>query len=99
MLEALQREDFDEVQALLQNDFHGALEARHSEIRAALSALRAAGASNALLAGSGSCVFTLAADALRTAEINQRLDLPQDYQRFATRFAATPHWLPRLRSG
>jgi 4-diphosphocytidyl-2-C-methyl-D-erythritol kinase len=92
MLEALQRGDFDEVRALLQNDFHDAIAARTPEIGAADRALRAAGASSALLAGSGSCLFTLAADAHRIAEINDSLELPASYQRFATRFAATPHW-------
>jgi 4-diphosphocytidyl-2-C-methyl-D-erythritol kinase len=92
MLEALQRADFDEVRALLQNDFHDAIATHTREIGEADCALRAAGASNALLAGSGSCIFTLAADAQRIAEINDRLELPANYQRFATRFAATPHW-------
>lgn len=93
MLEALQRGDFDGVQALLQNDFHEVLCAQTPELDAALCALRAAGASNALLAGSGSCVFTLAPDAQRIAQIDRRLELPAEYERFATRFAATPHWL------
>ncbi|HMF29168.1 MAG TPA: hypothetical protein VKE42_10380, partial [Candidatus Cybelea sp.] len=93
MLEALQRDDFEEVQALLQNDFHDVLSTQTPEIRGALSALRAAGASNTLLAGSGSCVFTLAPDARRIAEIDQRLQLPEQYERFATRFAATPQWM------
>ncbi|HEY1868187.1 MAG TPA: hypothetical protein VGG70_07790, partial [Candidatus Cybelea sp.] len=93
MLAALQRGDFDGVQELLQNDFHEVLCAQTPEIDAALCALHAAGASNALLAGSGSCVFTLAPDAQRIAQIDRRLELPAQYERFATRFAATPHWL------
>jgi 4-diphosphocytidyl-2C-methyl-D-erythritol kinase len=92
MLEALQRADFDEVQALLQNDFHDVLAEQRPEIAAALCALRTAGATNALLAGSGSCVFTLAADAQGIAEIQERLALSDDYERFPTHFAATPHW-------
>lgn len=93
MLEALQRRKFDEAQALLQNDFHDAIASQSSEIGVALTALRAAGASNALLAGSGSCVFTLAADAQRLAAIDERLELRQNYERFKTRFAATPQWM------
>lgn len=93
MLEALQRRNFDEAQALLQNDFHDAIASQSSEIGVALTALRAAGASNVLLAGSGSCVFTLAADAQRLAAIDERLELPQNYERFETRFAATPQWM------
>ncbi len=93
MLEALQRGTFDEVAALLQNDFHDTIAAHSPEIAAADRALRAAGASNALLAGSGSCLFTLAADAQGIADINDRLDLPAGFERFVTRFAATPRWL------
>lgn len=93
MLEALQRDDFEEVQALLQNDFHD-FAAQRPEIAAAIAALRAAGASNALLAGSGSCVFTIAPDAHGIARIADRLDLPASYERFPTRFAATPQWMP-----
>jgi 4-diphosphocytidyl-2-C-methyl-D-erythritol kinase len=92
MLEALQRDDFDAVQALLQNDFHDPIATQNPEIAGALAALRAAGASNTLLAGSGSCVFTLAADPQRIAKIAERLNLPPSYECFATRFAATPHW-------
>jgi len=92
MLEALQRRHFDDAQALLQNDFHDAITAQSSEIGTALFALRSAGASNALLAGSGSCVFTIAADAQRIVGIDERLDLPENYERFATRFATTPQW-------
>ena len=93
MLEALQRRNFDEVHALLQNDFHDAVGSQYPEIGAALAALRSAGASNGLLAGSGSCVFTLASDSQRIARIDERLELPENYERFATRFAATPQWM------
>lgn len=92
MLEALQRDDFEQVQALLQNDFHE-IAARRPEVAASIAALHAAGASKALLAGSGSCVFTLASDAERIAQIAERLDLPANYERFPTRFAATPQWM------
>lgn len=92
MLEALQRDDFEHVQALLQNDFHE-IAARRPEVAASIAALHAAGASKALLAGSGSCVFTLASDAERIAQIAERLDLPANYERFPTRFAATPQWM------
>lgn len=93
MLEALQRDDFEQVQALLQNDFQE-IGSQRAEVAGAIAALRAAGASNALLAGSGSCVFTLAPDAQRVAGIAERLDLPANYERFPTRFAATPQWMP-----
>lgn len=92
MLEALQRSDFESVQTLLQNDFHD-IAAQRREVAAAIAALREAGASNTLLAGSGSCVFTLASDAERIGRIVDRLDLPASYERLVTRFAATPHWM------
>jgi 4-diphosphocytidyl-2-C-methyl-D-erythritol kinase len=59
MLEALQRAEFPRVQALLQNDFHDVIATSTPQVMAALDALRVAGATNALLAGSGSCVFAL----------------------------------------
>jgi 4-diphosphocytidyl-2-C-methyl-D-erythritol kinase len=92
MLEALQRADFAAVERLLQNDFHEVTAARTPEIAAAIEALRAAGASNALLAGSGSCVFTLAEGKATVEQIAQRLLLPPAFERIVTRFASTPQW-------
>jgi 4-diphosphocytidyl-2-C-methyl-D-erythritol kinase len=92
MLEALQRAEFATVQALLQNDFHAITAARSPEVMDALQALRAAGAGNALLAGSGSCVFTLSPERLQIEEIARSLELPATYERFVTRFATTPEW-------
>ncbi|MBV8281259.1 MAG: hypothetical protein JO347_04245, partial [Candidatus Eremiobacteraeota bacterium] len=92
MLEALQRGDFSGVQSLLQNDFHDLLVARTPQIAAAVAALDAAGATNALLAGSGSCVFTLATEQHAIEALAARLDLPANYDRFVTAFAATPQW-------
>jgi 4-diphosphocytidyl-2-C-methyl-D-erythritol kinase len=92
MLEALQRGDFAAVEATLQNDFHEITAARAPEIATAIEALRAAGASNALLAGSGSCVFTLAERGDTLEAIAQRVRLPETFERILTRFAATPEW-------
>ena len=92
MLEALQRAEFPRVQALLQNDFHDVIATRTPEIMAALDALRVAGATNALLAGSGSCVFTLSPEKAHVEAIARRLELSPDYERFVTRFATTPEW-------
>jgi 4-diphosphocytidyl-2-C-methyl-D-erythritol kinase len=92
MLEALQRAEFPRVQALLQNDFHEITAARAPEVKAALEALRAAGAGNALLAGSGSCVFTLSPERSPIDAIARSLELPPAYERFVTRFATTPEW-------
>lgn len=92
MLEALQRRDFSAAESSLQNDFHEVITAQHSEIREALSALRRAGATNAMLAGSGSCVFSIAASREEVDAIVERLDLAPSYERFSTAFAATPLW-------
>ncbi len=93
LLEALQAEDFAAVESLMQNDFESLVCARAPEIGAALAALRAAGASNAMLAGSGSCVFTLTPDRHRLESIGERLELPPEYERFACAFDATPEWV------
>ena len=92
MLEALQRADFAAVQSLLQNDFHEVIAARSAEIRTALAALRGAGAANAMLAGSGSSVFSIAPERSRIEAVAERLDLAPSYERFVTAFSATPHW-------
>jgi 4-diphosphocytidyl-2-C-methyl-D-erythritol kinase len=91
-LEALQRGDFARVESLLQNDFHDLIAAATPAVGAAIAALRAAGAGNALLAGSGSCVFTMAAQRAQIDAVAQRLDLPESYERLTTAFAATPQW-------
>ncbi len=92
MLEALQRADFARVQALLHNDFNDVIATSNPQIMAALDALRVAGATNALLAGSGSCVFALAPEKSHIEAIARRLELPPNYERFVTRFATTPEW-------
>jgi 4-diphosphocytidyl-2C-methyl-D-erythritol kinase len=78
----------------MQNDFEPVVSAGAPEIAAALDALRAAGASNAMLAGSGSCVFTLTPDFGRLESIGERLALPANYERFVCAFDATPDWCP-----
>lgn len=92
MVEALQRADFTLVEKLAQNDFGDVIAALVPEVAGALDALRAAGAGNALLAGSGSCVFTFAPDARTIAAIDRALTLDASYRRFVTAFAATPAW-------
>jgi 4-diphosphocytidyl-2-C-methyl-D-erythritol kinase len=90
---ALQRGDFAAVQALLHNDFQTAIAQASSEVASALNALRAAGAINPLLAGSGSCAFALAEDAKTLETIERQLSLPPEYRRFSAAFAATPDWI------
>ncbi len=93
LLEALQRAQFERVESLMANDFHDVIVSRTPEIAAALSGLRAAGAGRALLAGSGSCVFTLAPDLAGIERIVERLRLPGTFERFVTRFGDTPDWV------
>ena len=59
MNEALQRAQFAEVLALLQNDFHDVLVARSPEIAETITALQRAGAQRPMLSGSGSACFAL----------------------------------------
>jgi len=92
LLEELQRADFERVEALLQNDFHEVIAAQVPQIATAVEALRSAGARNALLAGSGSCVFTIAPERAHIDAIRERLALPDAYERHTTAFAATPDW-------
>jgi 4-diphosphocytidyl-2-C-methyl-D-erythritol kinase len=98
MLEALQRSDFGAAESLLQNDFHD-LFASVPEIAATLGALRKAGATNALLAGSGSAVFTIAPQKERIDGICERLELPLTYQRFTVAFAPASQWRPSTALG
>ena len=91
-LEALQRSDFERVESLLQNDFHAVVASAYPEVACALEGLRAAGAGNALLAGSGSCVFTISPERDRIERILERLALPASFERFASAFSATPEW-------
>lgn len=91
-LAALQRGDFDEVERRMSNDFNDVIAAEAPEVARALDALRAAGASNALLSGSGSAVFTIARDRASIAAIAERLDLDADYARFPTRIAPVTAW-------
>jgi 4-diphosphocytidyl-2-C-methyl-D-erythritol kinase len=92
MAQALQRGDFGAVDAGLHNDFAGLISSRTPEVAAAIDALRAAGAANPMLAGSGSSVFALAQREAEIADVAQRLSLPAAYRRFVTVFDATPQW-------
>jgi 4-diphosphocytidyl-2-C-methyl-D-erythritol kinase len=89
---ALQRGDFAEVERSLWNDFHEVVAAEIPEVARTIDALAKAGAANALLAGSGSAVFTVATHDRTIATLAERLDLPGDYLRFPTRFAIADRW-------
>jgi 4-diphosphocytidyl-2-C-methyl-D-erythritol kinase len=92
MLEALQRADFSRVAALMQNDFHDLIVAQTPSVAGALAAIEAAGATNVLLAGSGSCLFTIAAQRETVEAIAEKLELPTGCESFVTAFASTPQW-------
>jgi 4-diphosphocytidyl-2-C-methyl-D-erythritol kinase len=94
MVGALQRCEFAAVRALLQNDFTSPIAEATLEIAAAQNALRKAGATNVSLSGSGSSVFTLATSAAEIAQIEGKLDLSPEYQRFPTAFGSSDGWQP-----
>lgn len=83
MAEALQRAEFSRAVSLLQNDFHDVLLPATPEIATAAALLREAGASNALMTGSGSCVFSLVENEAEREAIAQRIDLPHGYAKYA----------------
>jgi 4-diphosphocytidyl-2-C-methyl-D-erythritol kinase len=91
-LTALQRFDFDEVERLLQNDFHDVIAQSTPEVATAIDALHGAGARRVLLSGSGSCVFTLAPERERVEALASRLHLPPAYAVFQTSFASPSAW-------
>ena len=70
----------------MQNDFEPVVSAAAPEIGAALDALRAAGASNAMLAGSGSCVFTLTPDRGRLESDRRAPRAPGELRTVCLRF-------------
>ena len=83
MAEALQRGAFSRAVSLLQNDFHDVLLPATPEIAKAAALLRDAGASNALMTGSGSCVFALVETAAERDAIAERMTLPEGYAKYA----------------
>jgi 4-diphosphocytidyl-2-C-methyl-D-erythritol kinase len=99
MLEALQRADFSRVASLLQNDFHDLIVSQTPSVAAAIAALQAAGATNVLLAGSGSCVFTIAPQREAIEAIAGRLDLRSGCEWFVSAFASAPQWRPSTGPG
>jgi len=90
-LAALQRGDFDVVTSCLTNDFQDVV-ATEEAIARGLGALREAGAAMPLLAGSGSCVFALTQTAAERDEIAARLQLPDEFVRFATSIRQPNAW-------
>ncbi len=91
-LDALQRGAFDDVYGLMQNDFEDVVAEAHPPIASALAALREAGCERPMLAGSGACVFALVRTEAECAAMSEALELPDDYQTFATAFAQSSTW-------
>jgi 4-diphosphocytidyl-2-C-methyl-D-erythritol kinase len=58
-VDALQRADFAALSAALTNDFHAVILRAYPAVARTENALRAAGADQVLLSGSGSCLFAL----------------------------------------
>lgn len=92
MAEALQRAEFSRAVSLLQNDFHDVLLPATPEIAKAAALLREAGASNALMTGSGSCVFALIENEAERDAIAERIALPHGYAKYACAFWNGEAW-------
>jgi 4-diphosphocytidyl-2-C-methyl-D-erythritol kinase len=89
--EALQRGNFDAVESLLHNDFYE-IAMNDPAVRQAAQALRDAGATHPLLAGSGSAVFALARDVEARDRIIAALHLPAEFVVFPAAFVAGDVW-------
>jgi 4-diphosphocytidyl-2-C-methyl-D-erythritol kinase len=92
LLEALQRADFSRAESLMQNDFHDLIVSQTPDVAKAAAAIEAAGATNVMLAGSGSSVFTIASRRETIEEIAHRLVLPLGSELFVSALASTPAW-------
>jgi 4-diphosphocytidyl-2-C-methyl-D-erythritol kinase len=73
-VDALQRRDFAALADALVNDFHAVVLDAYPAVARAREALAAAGAANALLSGSGSCLFALFETEAEAIAVASRLD-------------------------
>ncbi|MBV8117037.1 MAG: 4-(cytidine 5'-diphospho)-2-C-methyl-D-erythritol kinase [Candidatus Eremiobacteraeota bacterium] len=90
--EALQRADFDLAIDLLHNDFHDDCAALYPDVRAALTALRDAGAQRPLLSGSGSAVYALMRTEAEQQALLARLELPDGFDVLPCAFCCAQGW-------
>jgi 4-diphosphocytidyl-2-C-methyl-D-erythritol kinase len=90
-VDALQRKDFAALQRELNNDFHEPILRAFGEIARADAALRAA-AGNALLSGSGSCLFALFEDERAARRAAERVDRASYEALFVVPFAQGDAW-------
>ena len=73
-VDALQRADFAALRAVLVNDFHDDVVAAYPNVADTAAALRAAGAPDVLLSGSGSCLFAPFPSAAEARAVSARFD-------------------------
>ncbi|HEV2261566.1 MAG TPA: 4-(cytidine 5'-diphospho)-2-C-methyl-D-erythritol kinase [Candidatus Rubrimentiphilum sp.] len=90
LAEALQREQFDRVVELLQNDFLDVHQTRPGIARA-LNILRDAGG-KPMLTGSGSAVFALTRDANACDTISEQIAAPSGFRVMRARFWSGESW-------
>ena len=90
-VDALQRKDFSALQSLLVNDFHDPILSAFPVIARADAALRGA-AGNALLSGSGSCLFALFEDESGARDAAARVDAATYEAIFCVPFAQGDAW-------
>jgi 4-diphosphocytidyl-2-C-methyl-D-erythritol kinase len=92
--EALQRHAYDDVLALMHNDFEPIVRARYPAVDAALSALTAAGApGRAMLSGSGGACFALFAGEDAARAFARRLRAPDGAAVHVVPFAGGQTWV------
>ncbi|MBD5633937.1 MAG: hypothetical protein IAI49_05605, partial [Candidatus Eremiobacteraeota bacterium] len=91
-VDALQRRDFEALAFALVNDFHDVILAAYPAIALAARALADAGAANALLSGSGSCLFALFEDERGARDVAGRVDPATVESLFAVPFHHDPAW-------
>ncbi|MGP6156128.1 MAG: 4-(cytidine 5'-diphospho)-2-C-methyl-D-erythritol kinase [Vulcanimicrobiaceae bacterium] len=91
-VDALQRADLAALQATLVNDFHEPILAAYPPVAEACTALQAAGASAALLSGSGSCLFTVTDTEVAAREIARRFDSAAAEALFVCSFHHDESW-------
>ncbi len=91
-VDALQRGDFDGLEATLQNDFETPITAANPSIGAALQDLGSAGAIRPMLSGSGSCVFALFRHEDEARACAARLSPNDAAEHFVAPFHRDPGW-------
>jgi len=91
-VDALQRADFAALCAALINDFHDVILCASPAVARAAASLRAAGAANVLLSGSGSCLFALARDEGTARAIGARLETEPVAASFIVPLHHDPAW-------